>query len=61
MTLSKESVRETSSDIPTSEAFDFDLWATKVRRQLVAALNHQNSSRTFSRRCSNNPIRIIRN
>ena len=42
MTLSKESVRETSSsDIPTSEAFDFDLWATKVRRQLVAALNHQ--------------------
>ncbi|CAD0226724.1 MULTISPECIES: hypothetical protein [Planktothrix] len=42
MTLSKESVRETSSsDIPTSEAFDFDLWATKVKRQLVAALNHQ--------------------
>ncbi|OIP67662.1 hypothetical protein [Planktothrix paucivesiculata] len=42
MTLSKETVRETSSeDIPTSESFDFDLWATKVRRQLVAALNHQ--------------------
>lgn len=42
MTLSKERVRETSaSDIPTSESFDFDLWAIKVKRQLIAALNHQ--------------------
>jgi hypothetical protein len=42
MTLSKERLRETAaSDIPTSESFDFDLWAIKVKRQLIAALNHQ--------------------
>ena len=42
MTISKQPAFDTSeSEVPTSESFDFDLWAAKVKRQLVAALNHQ--------------------